>query len=56
MTIRAVGGGKYKVFSEKTGKPLSKATSKAGAAKRLQQVEYFKRHPEAGKHKVSERL
>jgi len=39
--IRSVGGGKYKVFSEK-GKALSKPLSKAGARRRLAQIEYFK--------------
>lgn len=41
MTIRKVKGG-YKVYS-KSGKPLSKAMSKAKAHKRLGQIEYFKR-------------
>lgn len=37
-------GGKYVVKSEKTGKPLSKPSSKKAAVKRLRQIEYFKRH------------
>lgn len=42
MTIKKTSKG-YEVDSEKTGKPLSKPTlSKAGAKKRLAQVEYFK--------------
>jgi hypothetical protein len=40
--IKSVGGGKFKVFSEKTGKPLSKALSKKAAEKRLGEIEYFK--------------
>lgn len=39
--IKKVGGGKYKVVSHK-GKNLSKPLSKAGAKKRLREVEYFK--------------
>lgn len=39
--IRKVAGG-YKLVSKKTGKPLSKVTTKAGAEKRERQVEYFK--------------
>lgn len=39
--IRSVGGGKFKVFSEK-GKALSKALSKSAARRRLAQIEYFK--------------
>lgn len=35
-------GGKYSVKSEKTGRNLGSGLSKAGAVKRLQQVEYFK--------------
>lgn len=34
-------GGKY-VVKSKSGKRLSKPTSKAGAKKRLAQIEYFK--------------
>jgi hypothetical protein len=42
MTIKKTKSG-YEVVSEKTGKPLSKPNlSKAGAEKRLKQVEYFK--------------
>lgn len=37
-------GKKYKVVSEKTGRNLGTETTKAGAVKRLRQVEYFKRH------------
>lgn len=40
--IRKTSNGKYKLYSKKTGRPLSKATSKAGALKRERQVEYFK--------------
>ena len=40
--VKSVGSGLYKVFSERTGKALSKATSKKAAVKRLQQIEYFK--------------
>jgi hypothetical protein len=40
--VKSVGSGLYKVFSEKTGKPLSKAMSKGAAKKRLGQIEYFK--------------
>ncbi len=39
--IRSVGGGKYIVVSEK-GKHLSKPMSKAGARRRLAQIEYFR--------------
>lgn len=35
-------GKKFEVVSEKTGKPLSKPTTKKKAVKRLQQIEYFK--------------
>jgi hypothetical protein len=42
MTIRKVGKGKFKLFSKKTGKPLSKAVSKKQALKRERQVEFFK--------------
>lgn len=43
MIINA-GGGKQ-VVSEKTGKPLSKpGLTEQAAIRRLQQVEYFKRH------------
>jgi hypothetical protein len=41
--IRSVGGGKFKVFSEK-GKALSKPLSKAAAHRRLAQIEWFKKH------------
>ena len=41
MTIRKVKGG-YKLYSKKSGKPLSKTTSKKGVLKRERQVEYFK--------------
>lgn len=41
MTIKKVGKG-FKLFSKKTGKPLSKVTTKSGARKRERQVEYFK--------------
>lgn len=40
--IRKSGKG-YKVFSHKTGKPLSKRySSRLGALRRLQQIRYFK--------------
>ena len=39
--IRSVGGGQYKVFSEK-GKALSKPMSKKGAKRRLAMIEAFK--------------
>ena len=42
MTIKKVKGG-YKVVSEKSGKNLGGAKTLAGAKKRLQEVEYFKR-------------
>jgi len=35
----------YKVVSEKTGRNLGASKTKAGAVKRLRQVEYFKSHP-----------
>lgn len=39
----------FVVKSEKTGKPLSRPLpSKEAAVQRLHQVEFFKRHPEAG--------
>ena len=41
--IKSVGGGKFKVFSEK-GKALSKPLSKKGARRRLSQIEWFKAH------------
>jgi hypothetical protein len=41
MTVKKVAGG-YKLYSKKTGKPLSKTTTKAGAKKREMQVQYFK--------------
>jgi hypothetical protein len=42
MTIKKTSKG-FEVVSEKSGKPLSKKTlSKAGAEKRLKQIEYFK--------------
>lgn len=48
MTIKKEGN-KYVVRSEK-GKNLGKSTTRAGAEKRLQQVEYFK-HKDKGKKK-----
>lgn len=39
--IKKVKGG-YKLYSRKTGKPLSRVTTKAGAKKRERQVNYFK--------------
>jgi hypothetical protein len=47
MTITKTSGGKFVVKSEKTGRNLSKPTTKASAQKRLAQVEFFKHHPEA---------
>jgi len=45
MTIVKTKSGGYVVKSEKTGKPLSKPNlSKAAAAKRIAQVEWFKAH------------
>lgn len=41
MTIRKTSGGKFKVVS-KSGKSLSKPMSKAGAQKRLREIEHFK--------------
>ena len=41
MTVKKVKGG-YVLVSKKTGKRLSKVTSKAGAMKREKQVQYFK--------------
>lgn len=38
--------GMYEVRSEKTGKRLSKPTTKKKAVKRLQQIEWFKAHPD----------
>jgi hypothetical protein len=35
-------GKKFRVVSEKTGRNLGTERTKAGAAKRLRQVEYFK--------------
>ena len=42
MTIRRVKGG-FKVVSKK-GKALSRTLTKAGAKKRLREVEFFKRN------------
>jgi len=44
MTVAKTSSGKYVVKSERTGKTLSKPTSKAGAEKRLRQIEYWKNH------------
>ncbi len=44
MTIKKTKSG-YEVVSEKSGKNLGKSPTKAGAEKRLKQVEYFKNHP-----------
>jgi hypothetical protein len=41
MVLAKVGGGKFVVKSH-AGKNLSKPMSRAGAAHRLQQIEYFK--------------
>lgn len=44
--IRKSKGGGYEVRSKKTGKRLSRTgMSKEEAAKRIQEIEYFKRHP-----------
>jgi hypothetical protein len=49
MTIAKTKSG-YQVKSETKGKNLSKGNlSKAGAVKRLQQVEYFKNHKGSGR-------
>ena len=40
--IRKTKSGKYVVKSEKTGKRLSKPTTKKKALKRLRAIEYFK--------------
>jgi hypothetical protein len=40
--IKSVGGGKYVVVSEKTGRRLSRPLSRRGAQRRLRQIEYFK--------------
>jgi hypothetical protein len=42
--IKSIGNGEYKLFSKKTGKPLSKAGSKEAAKKRERQVEFFKHY------------
>lgn len=39
--IKKVTGG-YKLYSKKTGKPLSKTTTKSKVIKREKQVQYFK--------------
>ena len=44
MSIRKTSGGKFVVVS-KTGRRLSKPTTKKQAEKRLRQVEWFKHHP-----------
>lgn len=49
--ISKTKSGKYVVKSEKSGKKLSKPMSKKAAKKRLQQIEYFKHNPKAGKKK-----
>ena len=40
MIVKIKGG--YEVKSEKTGRNLGKSKTRAGALKRLRQVEYFK--------------
>lgn len=40
--IRSVGRGRYVVVSHKTGKRLSKPSSKSAAQKRLRQIQFFK--------------
>lgn len=51
-------GGRYYVYSEKTGKPLSKGyRSKKAAAQRLGQIEWFKAHPRTdGRKRVPRKL
>lgn len=44
MTVAKTSSGKYVVKSEKTGKTLSKPSSKEQAVKRLRQIEYWKTH------------
>lgn len=46
--IKKTKGGKYVVKSEKTGKTLSKPSSKEDAVKRLRQIEYFKHLQKTG--------
>lgn len=46
--IKKTSGGKY-VVKSKSGKNLSKPTTKKQAVKRLGQVEWFKKHKKAGK-------
>ena len=41
-------GSKYEVVSEKSGKVLSKPSTKEQAVKRLRQIEYFKHHKAMG--------
>jgi hypothetical protein len=45
MTVSKTPSGMYVVKSEKTGKRLSKPTTKKKAVERLRQVEWFKAHP-----------
>jgi len=47
--VRAVGDGKFAVFSHTTGKRLTKPKSKAAASKDLRRIEYFKHQ---GLHKA----
>lgn len=42
MIIKVKGG--YRVVSKRTGRNLGTSKTKAGAKRRLRQVEYFKRH------------
>lgn len=49
--IRKLPSGKYRVLSEK-GKNLGTSDSRAGAVKRLKQVEYFKDHDAAEDEKI----
>lgn len=44
-------GNRYVVKSEKSGRNLSKPTTKAKAEKRIAQVEWFKNHGNTGKRK-----
>jgi hypothetical protein len=48
LMIRKTSGGKYKLYSKKTGKPLSKPGSYSQTVKREKQVEYFKRVKKSG--------
>jgi hypothetical protein len=45
--IRSIGGGKYRIYSIKTGKNLGTFNSKAAALKHEREIQYFK-HKGAG--------